>query len=228
MQRLNRLSSILVKLQSRQLITAPQLSDHFGVSIRTIYRDVKALVDSGVPIIVIEGKGYRLMDGFTLPPVTFSEEEAYALVTASNIIARNKDSSLVKNHKEAIDKIIAVMRAVDKSKAEQLLQRITVMHNLSGYRSSENLSDIQKAITNNHTIEIEYLSKSKDEHTSRIIEPLALYLTRENWVLIAYCRLRKANREFRLDQMSRYRWTGEYFEDTAFDLLKYFQSFMNP
>ncbi len=93
--RLSRLSAILIMLQSKKIVTATQIAKKFNVSTRTAYRDVKALEVSGVPLFTEEGKGYSLMSGYTLPPVMFTEEEANALITAENMVSRNKDQSLV-------------------------------------------------------------------------------------------------------------------------------------
>ena len=80
--RLSRLTAILLQLQSGRLVTAVALAARFNVSVRTIYRDIRALEQSGVPVITEEGKGYLLMEGYRIPPVTFSEREANALITA--------------------------------------------------------------------------------------------------------------------------------------------------
>ena len=74
--RLSRLTAILIQLQSKRLITSTELADKYGVSIRTIYRDIRALEEAGVPIYTEEGKGYSLSEGYRLPPVMFTEEEA--------------------------------------------------------------------------------------------------------------------------------------------------------
>ena len=81
-KRLSRLTAILIQLQTKRLLTATQLADKFSVSIRTIYRDIRALEQAGVPIITEDGKGYTLMEGYRVPPVMFTEAQANALITA--------------------------------------------------------------------------------------------------------------------------------------------------
>ena len=103
--RIARLTAIITHLQSRGLTTARMLSEKYGVSIRTIYRDIRTLEQSGVPIVTEEGKGYGLVDGYQLPPIMFNEEEANALITAEQFILRNKDQSLIDNYTSAITKI---------------------------------------------------------------------------------------------------------------------------
>ena len=104
-KRLSRLTAILIQLQSRRLITATILADKFNVSVRTIYRDIRALEQSGVPILTDDGKGYTLMEGYRIPPVTFTESEANALITAEQFVLKNKDTSFIKDYTEAISKI---------------------------------------------------------------------------------------------------------------------------
>ena len=81
-KRLSRLVAILTQLQTRRLITSTKLAEKFGVSTRTIYRDLKALEQAGVPILTEDGKGYTLMEGYKIPPIMFSENQANALILA--------------------------------------------------------------------------------------------------------------------------------------------------
>jgi predicted DNA-binding transcriptional regulator YafY len=94
-KRISRLVAILTELQTRRILTSTFLAEKFGVSVRTIYRDVKALEQAGVPILTEDGKGYSLMEGYRIPPVMFTESEANALVTAEQLVLKNRDSSLV-------------------------------------------------------------------------------------------------------------------------------------
>lgn len=109
--RLSRLVAIITQLQSKRLLTSTEFAKKFNVSVRTIYHDIKLLEQSGVPVVVEEGKGYSLPEGYRLPPVMFTEDEANALITAEKLILSNKDSSLIKNYLEAVTKIRSVMRS---------------------------------------------------------------------------------------------------------------------
>jgi len=80
MNRIDRLAAILIHLQSRSLVRAQDIADKFSISLRTVYRDVKALEEAGVPVIGEAGTGYRLMEGYKLPPVMFNMDEATALL----------------------------------------------------------------------------------------------------------------------------------------------------
>jgi predicted DNA-binding transcriptional regulator YafY len=220
--RLSRLTSILILLQSKRLITASFIAKKFDISTRTVYRDIKALEEAGVPVLTEEGKGYSLMEGYTLPPVMFSEPEANALITAGQLIAKNKDASFVKEYTEAITKIKAVLKYNTKNKADLLSERIHFRINPGKETTSNYLSVIQLAITNFKLTDIIYHAET-GEITSRIIEPLALYSTQENWILIAFCRLRKEKRTFRLDRIKKLNMLNENFEPSDFTLQQYFE-----
>lgn len=220
-KRLPRLAAILTQLQSKRLVTATELAQKHQVSKRTIYRDLRTLEESGIPIAVIEGKGYSLVEGYHLPPVSFTENEANALITAEQLISRNKDESLVNNYKEAITKIKAVLRNQDKDKAELLSQRIAFRTNLEQDITSNYLSQIQKCITNSKLCKILYDSL-ENLHTERTVEPFAVYSAQDNWIMIAHCRLRKEFRSFRLDRITKLTMLNETFEPHNMTLREYY------
>ncbi|HIP49548.1 MAG TPA: YafY family transcriptional regulator [Lutibacter sp.] len=224
--RLTRLTAILTLLQSKRLMTATEIADKFGISKRTAYRDIKALEESGVPIFTEEGKGYSLLEGYYLPPIMFTEHEANALITASALIQKNKDQSLIDNHSTAISKIRAVLRYSNKDKATYLSERIAYFKNYKREITSDNLAIIQIAITNLQLLKINYLSIGKSEKTQRTIEPQAIYHSKENWILIAWCHLRNDYREFRLDKIISIQQLTEQFSDRGFNLYAYFQEVM--
>lgn len=221
--RLARLTSILTQLQSRRLVTAQELATRHDVSIRTIYRDIRTLEQSGVPIITEEGKGYSMMEGYRIPPVMFTEQEANALITAEQLISRNKDQSLVEEYRSAITKIKSVLQQNQKSKTELLEQRIQVRNNAAFESTSSHLIQLQSAIADFKVMKLSYQSLGQEE-SERHIEPFALYTTKENWVLIAYCRLRNDFRSFRLDGIQRLRPTGEVFEPHQLTLEQYLEN----
>ena len=103
--RLSRLTAILTLLQTKRLVTATALASKFSVSVRTIYRDIRALEQAGVPIITEEGKGYLLMEGYTIPPLMFTEAQANALIIAEQLVLKNKDTSFIRDYSAAIEKI---------------------------------------------------------------------------------------------------------------------------
>lgn len=222
-KRLPRLTAILTQLQTKRLLTANELAQRFLVSKRTIYRDIKALEQAGVPLLTVEGKGYTLVDGYSIPPVMFSETEANALITAEQLVLRNKDESFINDYKSAINKIKSVLRHNTKSKANLLSERTLSGQNWEGSRTSNNLSLLQLALTNFNLVDIVYYSPDSDQTTQRTIEPFALYTTQENWLLIALCRLRNDFRAFRLDRIQKITVQYEVFEPHKLSFQEYIE-----
>ncbi|WP_296313109.1 helix-turn-helix transcriptional regulator [Winogradskyella sp. UBA3174] len=221
-KRLPRLTAILNQLHTKKLFTASELAIKFFVSKRTIYRDIKALEQSGVPIITEEGKGYTLMEGYRIPPIMFSESEANALITAEQLVLKNKDSSFVKEYTEAIGKIKSVLRSNTKDKANLLSNRVVFGQNDNFVRTSSYLSTLQLALTNFNLVKISYYSPNNDQSTERTIEPFAIYTTQENWLLIAFCRLRNDYRAFRLDRIENLSVLNQAFEPHKITFEEYF------
>ena len=199
-KRISRLSSITTYLQSKSSVTATELASRYSVSIRTIYRDIRALEAAGIPIYTEEGKGYKLVEGFRLPPVRFSEEEANALVAAEQLVMRSTDSSLVKDFTHAIEKIKSILSSNMKKNLELLSQRMIHSNLLGRERTSAWLSILQYALSNLRLCAIEY-EDAAGQVSQRRIEPFALLSTNENWLMVAYCQLRKDYRYFRLDRI---------------------------
>ncbi len=221
--RLSRLTAILIQLQTRRIVTAAELSEKFQVSKRTIYRDIRALEQAGVPVVTEEGKGYMLMEGYKMPPVMFTEKQANALVLAEQLVLQNKDASFIKDYSEAMDKIKATLRYSTKDKANLLANRTQYTEVLQQERNSDNLSDLQNALTNYQVVKIDYTNK-EGKPTTRLIEPFAL-LSSENWYLIAWCRLREEFRFFRLDRILKTEILIENFKPHNLTLQEYFDKY---
>lgn len=221
-KRISRLTAILTQLQSRKLLTAKYFADKFSVSVRTIYRDIRALEQAGVPIQTEEGKGYSLMEHYRIPPVMFTESEANALITAEQLVLKNKDDSFIKEYSEAVTKIKALLSQNVKDKANLLSERVQYRQNFVNGITSNHLSALQYALTNFFLTEINY-SNEENNTTTRIIEPFALINTQGNWLLLAWCRLRKEFRFFRLDRIEKLEVHTEKFEPHKMTLQEYFE-----
>ena len=221
-KRISRLTAIITQLQTKRLLTAAQLADRFNVSIRTIYRDVKALEQAGVPVLKEEGKGYTLMQGYKVPPIMFTEDEANALITAEQMLLKSTDTSLSREYEAAISKIKAVLRHITKEKTELLSSRIAISPAFLQTNPTASLTLIQHALTSFKVLEITYQSKHKAETTNRKVEPFALYFSlKERWLLIAYCRLRKDFRMFSLDRILNVRTLDLSFQPHKLTLAEY-------
>ena len=220
--RLSRLTAIITQLQSKRIVTANYLAERHNVSVRTIYRDIRTLEKSGLPIITEEGKGYSIMEGYHLPPVLFTEDEANALVTVEQLAIKNKDQSLSENVSRAIEKIKAILKYSQKGNADLLADRIYFGGHQNEQKTSSNLMQLQSAIIHFQLLKIEYLS-SERKKTTRQIEPFALYSINGNFLLIAFCRLRKDFRAFRIDYIENLQTQSETFTPHNMTLREYFE-----
>lgn len=220
--RLARLTAILTQLQSKQIVTAKAIAEKHQVSIRTIYRDIRTLEKSGIPIVTEEGKGYSMMEGYNLPPVMFTQEEANALITVEQLIKKNKDQSLVEQYENAITKIKSILKNGQKTETELLSDRILVRDNTENEKTSNYLIQLQSAIANYQLVKIKYLSLEKNQ-SQREIEPFALYTTQGNWLLIAFCHLKNDFRAFRLDCIQNLQRSNSQFEPHKMTLQEYLE-----
>jgi predicted DNA-binding transcriptional regulator YafY len=205
MNRIDRLTAILIQLQSRPLVKAQDLADRFAISLRTVYRDVRALEEAGVPVIGEAGTGYRLMEGYKLPPVLFNQDEASALLTAAKLMQSMTDTQSSKHYTAALDKIRAVLRLAEKNHIAGLDNHVAVVaHRTFVYQKPAelHLSAILKAIAASAVVEFQYTSIGKNESLLRHVEPVGIYYQGSHWYLIAFCRLRNDYRNFRTDKIS--------------------------
>lgn len=226
MNRIDRLAAILIQLQSRRLVKAQDIADKFSISLRTVYRDVRALEEAGVPVIGEAGTGYKLMEGYKLPPVMFNQEEASALLTAAKLVQSKTDASISKYYQSALDKIKAVLRLSEKDHIEEIEEHVMVMgHPAIVYRppAELHLQSILKAISTSCVIDIKYFSIEKNETTQRKVEPVGVYYMGSHWYLVAFCQLRNDYRNFRTDKIDKLTITDETISKTHPPL----QSFIN-
>jgi predicted DNA-binding transcriptional regulator YafY len=232
MNRLDRLTSILIQLQSKRLTTAREIAERFEVTNRTIYRDIQTLRLAGVPIGEEEGKGYFLVEGYRLPPVMFTAEEARALVTTSKILNYHTEDSLKQNYESALLKIKAVLSIKNKEKLEFLNSRIGFQKPWAP--TSLYLDTIQHSITESEKLKIKYQAREEVEITERIIHPYAVYFSGAVWTTIAFCELRQEIREFRLDRIKELQLLQNQFKpDKTFSMEHYLDErskrlFSNP
>src|SRR5690348_2333941 len=214
MNRIDRLNAILIQLQSKRLVKAQEIADKFSISLRTVYRDIRALEEGGVPVIGEAGMGYQLMEGFKLPPVMFTEDEASALLTASKLMQSMSDEKSSTHYTSALDKIKAVLRMHEKDHIAEIDEHVAVIaHPSVRYQKPAelHLPKLLKAIASASVLDILYTSLEKNETLQRKVEPVGIYFQSNYWYLIAWCRLRNDYRNFRTDCIKKALLTEEKF-----------------
>lgn len=218
----NRIISILTQLQTKKIIRAQELADRFRVSIRTIYRDIQSLELAGIPIIGEAGTGYSLMEGFKMPPIIFTKEEATALLTAQKLMHKYQDDSIKEVLDTAMSKVRAVLNWSDKSWVETLNEHIHVhsSENLYAHAPKDLIISIINAIGQQRQLLIHY-KDSNEQVSNRNIEAIGLFQERKFWYIMAYCHLRLDYRQFRLDRIIKIEQMTEVFTLTHQSLNHY-------
>lgn len=213
MNHIERLNAILIHLQSKRIVKASEIAERFGISLRTVYRDIRALEASGVPIGAEAGVGYFLETSYKLPPVMFTKEEASALLFGEKLVEKMSDDRMKSEFCSALFKIKAIMNPEEKDRLEKLDNHIAVLNFAPGYEPGSQLflHEIQQALVARQVLEIGYQSRYGAEIISRQIEPVGLCNYGARWHLFAWCRLRNEYRDFRLDRIHTLKASGENF-----------------
>lgn len=201
MNRFDRITAILIQLQSKKIVKAQDLADRFGTSLRTIYRDIRTLEEAGVPLYGEAGIGYSIVDGYKLPPVMFTKEEAVAFITAEKLMSKFTDNELNKNFSSAMFKVKAVLRGAEKDMVENLDEQIMVVQKTNVVSLPGNILDLLlKAIADKKAVKILYKAFDKDSN-ERVIEPIGIFHENDYWYTIGFCHLRQEYRQFRIDRV---------------------------
>lgn len=227
MNRFDRVTAILIQLQSKKVIKAQDLATRFNVSRRTIYRDIKSLEEAGVPLYGEAGIGYSIADGYRLPPVMFTSEEAVALLTAEKLIEKLADTETARHYSATMFKIRSVLRIKEKDALEEIEENIVVRKKINPFRDKADLNflpTILHSIAKKQVLHMAYFSMYQQENTQRLIEPLGILFEHDNWHLIAYCRLRSDFRDFRIDRMRSLKLMDAHFENKFPSLQQYLDS----
>src|SRR5712671_5222842 len=230
MNRVDRLMAMVVHLQGRRLVRAEDIAAHFEISVRTVYRDIAALGEAGIPVMGEAGVGYGLAKGYHLPPVMFTAEEASALFMGGKLVDHLTDASLRKQMESALLKIRSVLPR-DRQDYLDRLERSTevVAHGHAPAPiprlSSQSLIPIQRGLAEQRVLGLDYQGIQRGEMTRRDVEPLGLVYYSDNWHLIAYCRLRRDVRDFRTDRICKIELRNELFSGhSQFSLKRYLQT----
>lgn len=214
MNRIDRLLGYLLLFQSRSLLRAQDIAQRFEISERTVYRDIDALCEVGVPIVGMPGEGYRLMAGYHLPPIMFSQDEARALYFAVAMLTGATTTGATQSAATtALDKIRAVLPRATRAQVEAM-EAVLGFHSVA--RPRLDLDDtlflrLQEAIHASRVVHLRYHAQHTNQVTERDVEPLQLVYVDRIWLLSAYCRLRQDQRNFRLARIDGLRVLDETF-----------------
>jgi predicted DNA-binding transcriptional regulator YafY len=215
MNRIDRLFGITTRLQARGHLRAADLANIYEVSVRTIYRDIAALSESGVPIVSLPGRGYSLVDGYFLPPLLLSTREATALVIGARWLAGQASADIASAAEESVAKILAVMSADARRELRELDDVLDLAMSPEPREQldvgDERVRALWQAILERRLTTLRYFGRNRGQQTVRTVEPLRLGYANGAWYLTAYCRDRQEERAFRLDRIERLDVESETF-----------------
>jgi predicted DNA-binding transcriptional regulator YafY len=224
-KKFDRIVAILIQLQSRKVVKAQDLAERFGVSLRTIYRDIRTLEASGVPLYGEAGTGYSLVDGYRLPPVMFTREEAASFIAAEKLMQKFSDKSLGESYNSAMFKIKAILKEVDKDWLQHMEENVLMQQTYhAAMPSTPNaLGVLFNAVAEKKCVSLYYQAFEAKEPSTRIIEPVGIFHDHSNWYAMAYCHLRSDYRQFRTDRIQHIEPTQQPFTKQHQPLEHYIQ-----
>lgn len=228
LNKMDRMLAIILKLQGKGMARAEDLAATFETSVRTIYRDVQALSEAGVPLIGTPGQGYSLMEGYFLPPVQLTTEEAVTLLLGTEFVKHYFDQAYLTKAQTSKIKIESILPEKVRREAEKTRADIRLLlGKIDEVRSKEtkNMSLLREAIVEMKKVHFCYvktaMSASKKK-TERTVDPYGLVLINGSWVLLAYCELRQSIRHFRLSRINELVLVNKRFlRPTDFELQTY-------
>lgn len=222
MNRTDRMLAIVLELQSRSRLRAEDLAATFETSVRTIYRDMQALSEAGVPIIGSPGQGYSLAEGYFLPPVSFTAEEAVTLLLGLDFVDQQFDEDYQARALDARRKIEAVIHEKVKEEADRTRSGMRLLTTRSQALMLETLHLLRRAVHERRNVRFMYTKSGGRERTTRSVNPYGLLFRDGTWMLVGYCHLRREMRYFLLRRMSSVELLPERFQMPAdFDLQRY-------
>ena len=211
MRRADRLFQIIQLLRRKRVATAASLAEELEVSERTVYRDIRDLVSSGVPIEGAAGVGYMLRKGFDLPPLMFTEAEVEAMVLGARVVASWGDAGLAKAAGDALARVESALPERLRLRLEGTRLYAPGFH--ISRKETAALTCLRGAIDEQRKVWFAY-TDPKSAHTERTVQPLGLFFWGSVWSVTGWCELRDGFRNFRLDRMSDLTLIEETFEIT--------------
>jgi predicted DNA-binding transcriptional regulator YafY len=231
MNRTERLFALVLLLQNRPNMSSRDLSEHFGVSRRTVFRDLRALTESGVPLTYAEDGGYEILEGYQLPPLMLTAREAATLLMGTEFMKLQSDASLRTDSDQVSLKIRSVLPREIKDYIDRLREKTVLDPYWIHAAQKEAKADegswyrLSEAVARERKVIMAYYVESRGESTRRTVDPLGLVYYIDHWNLIAFDYLRGEVRNFRLDRIESMHVLSEGFvRPEGFDLVRHLEA----
>ncbi|WNC15962.1 YafY family protein [Brevibacillus brevis] len=230
MNKTDRLLAIVLELQRKGVVRAEDLAARFETSVRTIYRDMQALSEANVPIVGEPGVGYSLMEGYFLPPVSFTVEEAVSLIIGAHFVEQKFDRRYQEKARESRSKIEAVLPENVRMEAANILANMRLLaadnDSPSSKQEKERVDTLRQAMLDARKVWFRYRKNTAgaddQRESERVVAPYGLAIVNGSWVMLGHCELRGGLRHFRLSRMSELEILEETYQRPAhFNLQEY-------
>jgi predicted DNA-binding transcriptional regulator YafY len=210
MRRADRLFQIVQHLRARRLTTAARLAQLLHVSERTVYRDIRDLSLSGIPVLGEAGVGYSLDKSYELTALMFTPEEVEAVVVGLRMARAFGGHRIADAAGPALDKVILALPKERRAEVDSPQIYAPAVH---AHGALEPLmEELRAAIGAHDVLRISY-ADGASKPTRRNVRPLALNFWGSVWTLVAWCELRTDFRSFRVDRIRKCKAAGHKFED---------------
>jgi predicted DNA-binding transcriptional regulator YafY len=220
MKRTDRMFAIVVDLQARRIVRAEDLAARYETSVRTIYRDVTALCEAGIPVVSLPGQGYALPANYFLPPLSFGVDEAAALLIGADYVGQTLDPAFRAAATSAIAKIEAIVPGALRTPLGEARRALRLVGSEPDPRQRELLRVFRAAIGDRRRVRFRYRGRRTDDPVGRgdqerSIRPYALTHMHGRWYVVGHSPERDALRRFRLSRIDDAVVTAEPFEIPA-------------
>ncbi|MCB0279109.1 MAG: WYL domain-containing protein [Calditrichaeota bacterium] len=209
MKRLERLTALLVFLQSKRYTTVEQIRDKFSISIRTVYRDIRALIEAGTPIAYETDLGYFIASGYFLKPLHFSAAESKSLLFADQLMQKYTDRVTYSHFITAFEKIKNNLTDTQLEDIEELETKLRTYIGPNNEFYTRYVLQAEHACSHKEVLFIRY-QNNKQEISEREIEPIGMTFYGQNWHIIAYCNLRNDYRDFAISRIQELSVIGQH------------------
>ncbi len=220
MKRLERLTALMSLLQSQHYTTIAQITERFDISERTVFRDLRALEESGVPVTFEEGRGYRVLDRHFLAPMALTLDEAKSFIFAEQLARKYLDADTLKCYLSGLEKVRNRLGDHQLQEVESLASRTLVY--IGEGPSPRFLTLVERACTDRLVLKLSYID-AHGRASERNIEPIGITFYSQSWHVVAYCQMRKAYRDFKLARVESLEPTGLVFDTDHITLDQYIQ-----
>jgi predicted DNA-binding transcriptional regulator YafY len=222
--KIDRLLSIVIILLNRDLVRARELSDRFGVSVRTIQRDMESLQEAGIPVTTIQGPngGYGIMENWRLDRQVISMDNLFYILTSLQSIS---DALPDTRLDDTLEKVKTILPQNQEKEFAKRQERLYVDFSLIGGKPRDRsvISILERAVEENRLIKFQY-TDNRLQSSERTVEPMTLVFKWRSWYLFAFCRLRMDFRLFRISRIRNPEILAKAFIRRKADLDAYLQN----